>query len=133
MTLDELRTIDNNLFMRIPNKFLFGFAFHLIRSITRFAKEMDQVEFIKRTLACCKYVRDHISERLAIDLFDMSKMYIDDFQLNSQDAVCIYHSFIVHMAENKIRVGEYNLALLMYHQYLNQLPSFSSIGLSDNW
>lgn len=133
ISLDEIKqVIESGILARIPNRLQYGFYTHLLHNLVRFSRDMDEYQFIYYSALCCKYVRDHISEIQADALFDTAYNCIDEFRLIERNAIREHFSFIVHMAENKVRVGLHKKAMDLYQNYLKCIPSLSRLELNIN-
>jgi len=131
MSYQELQIIiESEVLGRIPNRLQYGFYAHLLFNIVSFANRIPEYELILNSAVCCKYVRDHISETQASQLFDVAYKHIECLRLNEINAIREHYSFVIHMAENKVRIGEYKVAMKLYRNYLKKTSDLSKRGLN---
>jgi len=107
--------------MQISNKFVYKFYFYFINNLIRLQSAFSNQDFMVFMIDCCKYVRDHVSEVRAEDLFEMVFPHIGNISATSKEIEALYFSFIIHYGENKIRLGKINECLTIYQNYQTEL------------
>lgn len=107
--------------MQITSKFIYKFYFYLVDNLINFKNEFSTTEFMNYVCVCCKYVRDHVSEVQAEALFELAYAHLKDIPRNTDEAMKLYFSFIIHLGENKIRLSKVSDCLMIYRRYHMEL------------
>lgn len=119
--------------IQINNKFIFKFYSYFIDNLIELKKEFNNITFIYYMSDCCKYVRDHVSETQAEQLFDLAYAHLKDLPRDSIKVIKLYYSFIIHFCENKIRLSKVSDSLAVYGDYYSEIEdcekAFSNISI----
>lgn len=110
--------------LKISNKFIYKFYFYLVINLIRLQKTFSNKDFMMFMIDSCKYVRDHVSEVDAESLFELAYPHLEDMSETSKETSALYFSFIIHFAENKIRLAKSEECLTIYRTYLAKLIRF---------
>lgn len=113
--------------IKINNKFVFKFFSYFIDNVINLKNEFTNIEFIYYMCNCCKYVRDHVSEIQAEQLFDLAYAHLKDIPRDTEEIMALYFSFIIHFCENKIRLLKILDCLNIYQKYYIELEDQEKI------
>mgnify|MGYP002510910409 CR=1 FL=1 len=113
--------------LQIPNKFLYKFYESLIQNLIIHKNELEKSVFISEISSCCKYVRDHISEMEAKNLFAQAMPHVFDISLTSLEIVRQHFSFVIHYCENRNRLQEPKESIKFYRKYLAILEALKKV------
>ena len=124
VTKEELTgLLSFSILRQLPNRLHYDFLYYSLRNNIRLANVFTPAELISNSLRCCNYVRDHISEKMAYSMFNTAFSSISLSMISSESTLRDYFSFIIHMAENKIRLRKVAEAQELYYQFLKEIPS----------
>lgn len=107
--------------LNIPNKFLFKFYYYFVNNLIAHKNDYSSDIFIEEILNCSKYVRDHISEVDAEEIFDLAYPPVFEIQLSDRKVIEKQFSFVIHYCENKNRLKEVTQAIQIYNKYTQKL------------
>lgn len=113
--------------IKISNKFIFKFYSYFIDNLIDLKNKFTNDEFIYYMCDCCKYVRDHVSETQAEQLFDLAYAHLKDIARDTKEIMALYFSFIVHFCENKIRLSKVSDCLEVYRDYCTEIDNSAKI------
>lgn len=103
--------------MKINSKFIYKFYSYFMDNLINLKAEFSDSEFIRYMCACCKYVRDHVSEIQAEHLFELAYAHLKDIPRDTKEIMALYFSFVIHFCENKIRLSKVSDCLTVYNDY----------------
>ena len=127
MSLQEILKINAEKdAIAISNKFAYKFHEYLIQNIIIHKKFMSQASFIHETLNCCNYVRDHISEIQAKNLFSQAFPHVFSITLNTKEIIQQHFSFVIHYCENRNRLRDTAESIKQYTEYLEKLKKLET-------
>ncbi len=108
---------EKRITMQISNKFVYKFYFYFINNLIRLQNDFSNKDFMVLMIDCCKYVRDHVSEVCAENLFELVAPHMKNIPAVSKEIAALYFSFIIHYGENKIRLGKIKECFAIYRNY----------------
>ena len=103
----------------VPARLLQNTCINLLSQIIHHRSFLGRVKLIQKCKQLCIYVRDHISEKDALKLFEQAKPYILECPPASQVEWQQFFSFVIHYCETRNHVGE--PPLQEYRNLLEQL------------
>lgn len=112
--------------LQISNKFIYKFYFYFIYNLIRLREMFSDEEFMNLINECCKYVRDHVSEVYAENLFDLAYPHLRNISLITKKLAALYYSFVVNLGENKIRLGKSKECLDVFKNYQAELQQIKA-------
>lgn len=107
--------------IKINNKFIYKFYSYFMDNLISLKFEFSDVSLIEYMCDCCKYVRDHVSEIQAEQLFELAYAHLQDIPRETKEIIALYYSFIIHFCENKIRLSKVTECLPIYRKYYIEL------------
>lgn len=113
--------------MKINNKFIYKFYAYFIDNLIKLKREFTNETFIWYMCDCCKYVRDHVSETHAEQLFNLAYSHLKDIPRDTQEVMALYFSFIIHFCENKIRLSKVSDCLTVYRDYYIEIEKCEEV------
>lgn len=113
--------------MKINSKFIFKFYSYFMDNLIDLKKEFTKEILIRYMSDCCKYVRDHVSEIQAENLFELAYAHLKDVPRDNDEVMALYFSFVIHFCENKIRLSKVSDCLIIYREYYKEIEQCQKI------